>query len=139
MKKLIIIIIILSSGWYGYTHYKQQGLSLLSKIQEPFKALSSDKITKCITVDGKTLYGKIPQGTKCVTKERIQGAITIIPSNASSDTEENHSANTFNCDGKTHCSQMSSCKEALFYISNCPNTEMDGDGDGTPCEQQWCN
>jgi len=44
----------------------------------------------------------------------------------------------FRCEGKTRCSQMSSCEEATFYIQNCPGTEMDGDGDGVPCESQWC-
>jgi hypothetical protein len=45
----------------------------------------------------------------------------------------------FRCEGKTRCSEMSSCEEATFYIQNCPGTEMDGDGDGVPCESQWCN
>lgn len=45
----------------------------------------------------------------------------------------------FNCEGKTHCPEMSSCEEATFYINNCPGTEMDGDNDGVPCESQWCN
>lgn len=44
----------------------------------------------------------------------------------------------FSCDGKTHCGQMRSCAEATFYLRHCPNTQMDGDGDGVPCEQQWC-
>ena len=44
----------------------------------------------------------------------------------------------FSCSGKTHCSQMRSCAEATFYLRHCPNTQMDGDGDGVPCEQQWC-
>jgi len=39
---------------------------------------------------------------------------------------------------KTHCSQMSSCAEAYFHQEQCGGTEMDGDGDGIPCEQQWC-
>jgi len=47
--------------------------------------------------------------------------------------------NQFHCQGKTHCSEMTSCEEATFYITNCPSTEMDGDGDGVPCERQWCN
>ncbi|MEH6463941.1 MAG: excalibur calcium-binding domain-containing protein [Shewanella psychromarinicola] len=47
---------------------------------------------------------------------------------------------SFRCEvGKTHCSQMRSCAEATFYIRNCPGTEMDGDGDGVPCERQFCN
>lgn len=44
----------------------------------------------------------------------------------------------FKCDGRTTCSTMSSCEEASFFTKNCPNTKMDGDGDGIPCEDQWC-
>ena len=43
----------------------------------------------------------------------------------------------FQCRGKTHCSQMTSCEEAMFYLKNCPGTKIDGDGDGIPCEKQW--
>jgi cold shock CspA family protein len=42
------------------------------------------------------------------------------------------------CDGRTMCSQMTSCAEATFFLQNCPGTQMDGDGDGVPCEQQFC-
>lgn len=45
----------------------------------------------------------------------------------------------FSCQGKRYCSQMSSCKEARFYLKNCPNVKIDGDGDGVPCEKQWCD
>ena len=44
----------------------------------------------------------------------------------------------FRCDGRTHCSQMTSCAEATYFLRNCPNTEMDGNNDGIPCERQWC-
>jgi hypothetical protein len=44
----------------------------------------------------------------------------------------------YRCDGRTHCSQMKSCAEATFFLRNCPNTQMDGDNDGVPCEKQWC-
>lgn len=47
-------------------------------------------------------------------------------------------ASAFQCDGRTHCSQMTSCAEATFFIRNCPGTKMDGDNDGVPCESQWC-
>ena len=46
---------------------------------------------------------------------------------------------SFKCDGRTHCSQMTSCEEAKYFLNHCPGTEMDGDGDGQPCERQWCN
>jgi hypothetical protein len=44
----------------------------------------------------------------------------------------------FRCDGRTHCSQMTSCAEATYFLRNCPNTKMDGNNDGIPCESQWC-
>jgi len=45
----------------------------------------------------------------------------------------------FSCEGKQHCSQMNSCKEARFYLEHCPNVKIDGNNDGVPCELQWCN
>jgi cold shock CspA family protein len=45
----------------------------------------------------------------------------------------------FQCDGRKHCSQMSSCSEAKLFLRNCPGMEMDGDNDGIPCEQQLCS
>lgn len=44
----------------------------------------------------------------------------------------------FRCDGRTHCAQMTSCAEATWFINHCPGTQMDGNHDGVPCEQQWC-
>jgi hypothetical protein len=44
----------------------------------------------------------------------------------------------FSCDGRTRCSQMTSCEEAMYFLRNCPGVEMDGNGDGEPCETQWC-
>jgi hypothetical protein len=45
---------------------------------------------------------------------------------------------SFACDGRVHCSQMTSCEEATWFINNCPGTKMDGNNDGVPCESQWC-
>jgi endonuclease YncB( thermonuclease family) len=47
-------------------------------------------------------------------------------------------AGPYRCDGRIHCSQMSSCAEATWFLQHCPGTKMDGDGDGVPCELQWC-
>ena len=44
----------------------------------------------------------------------------------------------FKCDGRIYCSQMTSCQEATFFLRNCPGSKMDGNGDGVPCEKQWC-
>ena len=44
------------------------------------------------------------------------------------------SSSKYKCDGRQYCSQMNSREEAEFFTRNCPNTKMDGDGDGVPCE-----
>jgi hypothetical protein len=59
------------------------------------------------------------------------------PSEASR-TDEPDAASNFKCDGRTRCSQMTSCTEAKWFLEHCPGVEMDGDHDGVPCEQQWC-
>ncbi len=43
-------------------------------------------------------------------------------------------AQQFRCDGRETCGQMTSKDEAQFFVRNCPNTQMDGDGDGDACE-----
>jgi hypothetical protein len=48
---------------------------------------------------------------------------------------QSSTSSAFSCDGRTMCSQMNSRAEAEFFIQNCPNTEMDGDNDGRPCER----
>ena len=50
-----------------------------------------------------------------------------------------HSDVQFSCDSRKHCSQMTSCAEATYFLSQCPGVKMDGDRNGIPCEQQWCN
>jgi cold shock CspA family protein len=65
---------------------------------------------------------------------------TPVESTATPASEEFESESTrFSCDGRTHCSEMTSCAEATYFIEHCPGTTMDGNGDGIPCESQWCN
>ncbi len=54
----------------------------------------------------------------------------IVQSELESQTED------YQCEGKRYCSEMNSCGEATYYLKHCPGTEMDGDGDGRPCEDQ---
>ena len=63
------------------------------------------------------------------------------PAEYTSAAEENESndGSSFKCDGRTMCPQMTSCAEATYFIQHCPNTRMDGNNDGVPCERQWCN
>lgn len=47
-------------------------------------------------------------------------------------------ASAYRCDGRTRCSQMRSCEEATWFLRHCPGVQIDGNGDGVPCERQWC-
>ncbi len=40
----------------------------------------------------------------------------------------------FKCDGRVHCSDMTSRQEADWFVANCLGTKMDGNGDGEACE-----
>jgi len=133
MKKIIMVAIILSIGWYGNYLYKQHGLAF-------FQGLSNDlvdeKEVKCITKDGSVIYGSVPHGTICAKVEPIEGSLTVVSSPTPD--KENRKLPSFRCDGRTYCSQMTSCEEATFFLRNCPNVKMDGNNDGVPCEKQWC-
>ncbi|MBK7210449.1 MAG: excalibur calcium-binding domain-containing protein [Xanthomonadales bacterium] len=67
-------------------------------------------------------------------------AADSVPAQPASITQRTTSIeSTFTCDGRKHCSQMTSCAEATCFIQHCPDTQMDGDYDGRPCESQWCS
>ena len=143
MKKIIPIIFIAAIGWYGNYLFKQNGSAFL-------QLNPSTDLVKCITKDGSVIYGKVPYGTICEKTEVVKGSVTDVPGEKYSTTEngsnsssyssgnENNSVSRFECDGRTFCSQMTSCEEAKFFLDNCPDTKMDGDNDGIPCEAQWC-
>ncbi|NOT88819.1 MAG: cold shock domain-containing protein [Lysobacter sp.] len=64
---------------------------------------------------------------------------SLAPTNPSHSAPGAAASPGYRCDGRTHCSQMRSCADATQVLQHCPGTQMDGDGDGIPCEQQWCN
>jgi len=92
--------------------------------------------------------------TACSTKEResidvdaLRGEQLKRSSNIATTSiigkPSQNKSNKYRCDGRTLCSQMTSCEEATFFLNNCPNTKMDGGRagerpDGIPCEKQWC-
>jgi len=57
-----------------------------------------------------------------------------MPRSSTSRQESPRVVSSFRCDGRVYCSQMTSRAEAEFFLKNCPNTKMDGDHDGVPCE-----
>jgi hypothetical protein len=80
-------------------------------------------------------YFDTPKASSTGSYER-DGNLGVNPD---SGLENIKSSAHFSCDGRDRCSQMTSCEEAKFFLENCPGTRMDGDGDGVPCENQWCN
>jgi len=92
-----------------------------------------------IGVAGWQAYGKyLNRGTdfSSLPEAALSGKHLPLP-----EIKDNNAATptNFSCDGRTHCSQMTSCEEAYFFLRNCPGVKMDGNNDGEPCEQQWCN
>jgi cold shock CspA family protein len=68
-----------------------------------------------------------------------------VPSQTDSEVQTPHAApaaqssnaaapSPFHCDGRQYCSDMHSRAEAEYFLRNCPDTKMDGDHDGIPCE-----
>jgi len=39
------------------------------------------------------------------------------------------------CGSKHYCREMASCAEARFYLSRCGEAQLDGNGDGVPCNR----
>jgi hypothetical protein len=83
----------------------------------------------CVDKDGKVIY---------TNQQCLSGESAVIDPQATKNLPELPEHSRFRCDGRTHCSQMTSCEEATFFIRHCPDTEMDSDHDGVPCESQWC-
>jgi endonuclease YncB( thermonuclease family) len=76
--------------------------------------------------------GGAAKPSSAVAPSAVQPAPAPAPATASV-------SGKYRCDGRMHCSQMTSCEEATWFLKNCPGAKMDGDNDGVPCETQWCN
>ena len=119
--------------------------------------LNAAEINKCV-IDGRTTYQTqscpATGGSKLQTADKVARASSEQeqpPQKSAKDiaAKQPPSSNTvtpsvttlksqFRCDGRTRCPQMKSCAEATFFLKNCPGVQMDGDHDGIPCEEQWC-
>ncbi|MFB2538302.1 cold shock domain-containing protein [Acinetobacter sp. c3-l95] len=79
-------------------------------------------------------YGYQHFFAKSTTTQNQQTLVNQPTANSSQSTAPTSSQSEFKCDGREYCSQMSSREEAEWFNKNCPNTKMDGDGDGDVCE-----
>lgn len=110
LKNLFWIAVIAGAVWFGYGKYKSNQVETAA-----LQAAASKPPAQ-------------PAAPEDLSWIKPRGA--EAPANPASGQSK--------CDGRTHCSQMTSCAEATYFLQNCPNTQMDGNNDGEPCEQQWC-
>ncbi|EXA68244.1 MULTISPECIES: cold shock domain-containing protein [Acinetobacter] len=123
----LIIIVILAVLVYGkYQNYKIQKQQQLEHLMQEQKRLVSEQ---------RAALGNLPeQGLSEQGRKNLEVSTnTPIRSTASSTSV----SSPYQCDGRTHCSQMRSYDEAVFFLRNCPGTQMDGNHDGVPCERQF--
>ena len=110
LSKLITGAMLCAMAWFGYSMYATRAARFESSLPAPPAVhLPGAVQTPALTAPVPLLSGRLP-----------------VPAG-------------FTCDGRSHCSQMTSCREATLFLQNCPGMQMDGNGDGVPCEQQWCN
>lgn len=72
------------------------------------------------------------EGDDCVVEP---GRVPVTETNPS--TPSNGGSIDCSAHDVWRCSYVKSYAEALYVLNHCPNTAMDGNNDGEPCEQQF--
>ncbi|VEE14526.1 excalibur calcium-binding domain-containing protein [Ectopseudomonas mendocina] len=116
MQKLIIILLLGAAFWQFYL--SKPGNPIISNVAGDGSVMDNPEVTQ-------------PGASSFSIDNRHSSSSLIQPA-------AQVAGSSYRCDGRTHCSQMTSCAEATFFLRNCPGTRMDGDNDGVPCEGQWC-
>ena len=96
------------------------------------------RVVVVLIVGALVWYGYTKYEARRIAHSAAQAEDQSASGRAPTDFGSPPSRTAFQCDGRTHCSQMTSCEEATYFLRNCPGTKMDGDNDGVPCERQWC-
>ena len=58
-----------------------------------------------------------------------------VTNQSTAKTEPTNQPVNSSCGSKRYCKEMTSCKEAKFYLTQCGLSHLDKDGDGVPCEK----
>lgn len=121
------ILVIVACVTFIVLHYRQQAQQRAS--HEKVQLLIQQQ--KQIIKEQRAALGKLPD---IQLSEKTKKALAFTPQTAPASERVNNETSAFHCDGREHCSQMHSLEEARWFVRNCPNTKMDGDHDGEPCE-----
>ena len=128
----VIVLVIVACVSFMVLHYRQEAQQRAS--HEKVQLLIQQQ--KQIIKEQRAALGKLPD---IQLSEKTKKALAFTPQTVASQTAPapervNNETSAFHCDGREYCSQMHSLEEARWFVRNCPNTKMDGDHDGEPCE-----
>ena len=131
MKKTLMVVVLLVLALVGYKILNPKNNNVNNVSDTVSTTANSERIP--VNFDD---FDDIPPSYV----DDNPNSASIVPTNAPITTPAPVTTTlpTFSCDGRKHCSQMTSCSEATYFIQHCPNTKMDGNNDGVPCEKQWC-
>lgn len=81
----------------------------------------------------------VAYGYSLVPSNRLPEAIADVfdpyrPPPAAQPLAKGRANPVFECDGRKMCAEMTSCAEARYFVSHCPNTQMDASREGGPCK-----
>ncbi|MEQ1452062.1 excalibur calcium-binding domain-containing protein [Acinetobacter seifertii] len=129
---IVGILVIVACVIFIVLHYRQQSQQRAS--HEKVQLLIQQQ--KQIIKEQRAALGKLPD---IQLSEKTKKALAFTPQTVASQTAPavkrvNNETSAFHCDGREYCTQMHSLEEARWFVRNCPNTKMDGDYDGEPCE-----
>lgn len=129
---IVGILVIVACVSFMILHYRQQAQQRAS--QEKVQLLVQQQ--RQIIEAQRAALGKLPDAQ---LSEKTKKALAFTPQTVASQTAPapervNYETSAFHCDGRVYCTQMHSLEEARWFVRNCPNTKMDGDHDGEPCE-----
>ncbi|MFJ0260787.1 excalibur calcium-binding domain-containing protein [Acinetobacter baumannii] len=122
---IVGILVIVACVSFMVLHYRQQAQQRAS--HEKVQLLIQQQ--KTIIEAQRAALGKLPD---VQLSEKTKKALALTSEKVPERVNDETSA--FQCDGREYCTQMHSLEEARWFVRNCPNTKMDGDRDGEPCE-----
>ncbi len=131
MKKIVMALVLLTVVLVGYKILQPN-----HSMSDSTTAIAADNIADDSTNSALTSidFNDIPP----TYVDSDPKAVVSISPTLNSEVNLQPVVASFSCDSRKHCSQMTSCAEATYFIQHCPNTKMDGNNDGIPCEKQWC-
>ncbi|MEB7641151.1 excalibur calcium-binding domain-containing protein [Acinetobacter pittii] len=122
---IVGILVIVACVTFIVLHYRQQAQQRAS--HEKVQLLIQQQ--KQIIKEQRAALGRLPD---IQLSEKTKKALAFTSQTAPE--RVNDKTTSFHCDGREYCTQMHSLEEARWFVRNCPNTKMDGNHDGEPCE-----